>query len=313
MVFVLVLEIGLFVLPYISVFNLSNTFTTSILPAVLDDLTNKNREKQHLAVLAVNPELNKVAELKAHDMASKGYFAHTSPEGKTPWYWFNQVGYKFEYAGENLAIDFTDSQDVTVAWMNSPTHKANIIKRAYTEIGTGIATGTYEGNPTIFVAQVYAKPSGTISNSRSVKVLSDVAVSPKADNNINSTSSPRVLGSETVVVTASNTVPVLAEPIVEKKPLETGFTTNMLDKYLTSPRHILNLVLIVLGVLIALALIFKLFMRVDKRHPRLITNGLILLIVIFGIYALNNYFAKEKTMTTTSFTSFDSLEVVEVK
>lgn len=97
--------------------------------------------------------------MKAQDMATKGYFAHTSPEGKkTPWYWLKQVGYQYQYAGENLAINFTDSKDVTNAWMNSPTHKANIVKDKYTEVGTGIATGLYEGRETVFVAQVYANP-----------------------------------------------------------------------------------------------------------------------------------------------------------
>ena len=41
---------------------------------------------------------------KADDMAAKSYFAHTSPEGIDPWHWFAQVGYKFTYAGENLAV-----------------------------------------------------------------------------------------------------------------------------------------------------------------------------------------------------------------
>ena len=47
------------------------------------------------------------AQAKADDMATKGYFAHTSPDGKNSWYWFKQAGYTFTYAGENLALDFS--------------------------------------------------------------------------------------------------------------------------------------------------------------------------------------------------------------
>ena len=61
--------------------------------------------------------------MKAQDMATLGYFAHVSPDGKTPWYWIEKVGYDYQYAGENLAINFSDSKDVTNAWMASPLHK----------------------------------------------------------------------------------------------------------------------------------------------------------------------------------------------
>jgi Cysteine-rich secretory protein family len=312
MVLVFILEIGLFVLPFVSVLNLSNTFTASVLPAVLDDLTNQNREELKLDPLIISPFLNRIAELKAQDMASKGYFAHVSPEGKTPWYWFDQVGYKYEYAGENLAIDFTDSKDVTVAWMNSPTHKANIIKKAYTEIGTGIATGTYEGSPTVFVAQVYAKPA--VSTPKKISVTKTEVLMASTTKNISASTSAKVLGSEIAVTgevsQKATTTPALFVPIVDKKPVEMVFSNGFIDEYLTSPRHIASVAFMIIAILIALALIFKMFIRMDKRHPRLITNGLVLLIVICGLYAGNNYISQTKLMTTTSFTSFDSVETL---
>jgi uncharacterized protein YkwD len=136
----------------------NNSQLSAILPAVLAELTNEERVKASLSALKENELLNKAATLKASDMATKGYFAHVSPEGKKPWNWVQDVGYKYQYAGENLAVNFKDSEDVTLAWMNSPTHKANIVKAEYTEIGTGVATGTYNGVESIFVAQVFAKP-----------------------------------------------------------------------------------------------------------------------------------------------------------
>jgi len=52
--------------------------------------------------------LEQAAQLKANDMAEKGYFAHTSPDGKTPWEWLKDVSYPFLAAGENLAVNFLD-------------------------------------------------------------------------------------------------------------------------------------------------------------------------------------------------------------
>ncbi len=267
---ILMLEFGVFVFPYIPTLNLSsNNYLAAVLPSVLDNLTNQNRQAQDLNVLTVSPALNKVAELKAEDMAQNGYFAHTSPDGKTPWYWFNLVGYKYEYAGENLAVDFTDSQDVAVAWINSSTHRANILKSTYTEVGTGVATGTYNGNSTVFVVQVFGKPA-----------TSTVAASVLF---------PQVLGASTDV-NATPEVAVLKPTTVES--------------YITSPRHILDVILMVLGTIVAAALILKLFVRMDKKHPALITNGLIVIALIFGIYVTNNIIAQNKMSVTTSFAGF---------
>lgn len=302
-VIIFVMELGVLALPFLPVLNLSNnSYLASVLPAVLDDLTNQNRQAQHLTVLTVNPVLNKVAEMKAKDMAEKGYFAHVSPEGKQPWYWFNLAGYNYEYAGENLAVDFTDSQDVSVAWMNSPTHKANIIKGAYTEMGTGIATGTYKGKPTIFVAQVFGKPAGN-------KVIEKTPVLNKVAPKLEA-STTKVMGASTkALVDEVSTSTATATSIVSSiaktdTPIQTYSKTNIFQKFATSPRHIVNIVFVILAVLVGLALFLKLLIRADKKHPILITNGLVVLVFIFGVYTVNNYLANNKLTKTSSFVSF---------
>ncbi len=123
------------------------------------DLTNENRIQNALPGLMIDPVLVKAAQEKADDEAAKGYFAHTSPEGIDSWHWFAQAGYSFTYAGENLAVDFTDSTAVMSAWMNSPTHRANILNGHYTQIGIATASGMYEGHPTIFVVQEFGSPA----------------------------------------------------------------------------------------------------------------------------------------------------------
>lgn len=88
-------------------------------------------------------------------MVQNGYFSHESPSGLTPWFWLDKVGYDYEYAGENLAVNFTNSEDVSNAWMNSPLHRANILSENYKEIGMAMHDGVYENKDTIFVVQMF--------------------------------------------------------------------------------------------------------------------------------------------------------------
>ena len=282
-------------LPYLPIYDsLNSSFLAAVLPGVLDDLTNQNRQSQNLSPLVVSPTLNNVAEMKVKDMAKFGYFAHTSPDGKEPWYWFNLAGYKYEYAGENLAVDFNDSTDVALAWMNSPTHKANILKNSYTEVGTAVATGTYQGNSTIFVAQEFGRPA--ISNVvTKVAEAAPIAVSPVGKQ----TNEPiAVQISAPVVLGIATNIPAAT---VQEQSLPQSTAINRL---LTSPRHVLNIILIVIGSLVLVALILKLFIRMDKRHPILITNGLAVIVIILGIFTINNFITKIKSTNMTSFAGF---------
>jgi len=113
----------------------------------------------NVSELKVSPILEKAAQMKADDMASKSYFAHNTPDGKTPWYWLEQAGYRYIYAGENLAVNFENSEDVETAWMNSPGHFLNIMNPKYTEIGIATSTGIYKGREAVFVVQMFGKPS----------------------------------------------------------------------------------------------------------------------------------------------------------
>ena len=181
-------ELIVFIFPTLFFANFIETLNLSaVLPGVLSTLTNEERGRNSLPQLTESPLLSQVAQLKANDMAANSYFAHTSPEGKTPWHWFKLVGYSYTHAGENLAVSFTDSHDVTRAWMNSPSHRANIIGKNYREIGTGAATGTYKGAKTVFVAQVYGSPRNprTLTGAVPVSPIWDKAIaSPHQSANL---------------------------------------------------------------------------------------------------------------------------------
>lgn len=137
----------------------SQWLVSTVLPAVVVELTNEERLAITEAPLSRSQVLDQAATLKAEDMARGQYFAHYSPDGVTPWHWFDEVGYFYAHAGENLAIHFSDSGEVVDAWMNSPTHKANIVNGNYTEIGVGTAKGVYQGFDTVFVVQLFGTPA----------------------------------------------------------------------------------------------------------------------------------------------------------
>ena len=139
----------------------SNWMVGTVLPAVIVDLTNTERGREDEVPLKRNTLLDRAAQLKADDMAKNGYFAHYSPSGVSPWFWFDQVSYNYVHAGENLAVHFTDSNDVVDAWMKSPLHKANILNGQYAEIGVGTAKGEYKGVQTVFVVQLFGTQART--------------------------------------------------------------------------------------------------------------------------------------------------------
>lgn len=148
-----------FVSFFLKSFVLTSDNFASIISSVLVDLTNGDREANQVQPLVVSPVLALAAQKKADDMAIKGYFSHTSPEGLNPWHWFAVAGYNFSYAGENLAIDFSDSKDVEKAWMDSLKHRDNILNGNFTEIGIATTKGFYQGRETIFVVQMFGKPA----------------------------------------------------------------------------------------------------------------------------------------------------------
>ena len=131
-----------------------NIFFADITKSTLENLVNQTRQADGLAPLIENQKLNEAAQLKAENMVQNQYFNHTSPSGISPWFWFAKAGYNYKYAGENLAIGFFDSKEVYDAWLNSPSHKANILNPNYKEIGTAVLNGFGQNN-TIVVVQEF--------------------------------------------------------------------------------------------------------------------------------------------------------------
>jgi len=130
------------------------------------DMTNIERQRAGKPLLKYNAVLSRSATDKANDMFFQNYWAHNSPNGTTPWDFFKKEGYKYSIAGENLAKDFYDTDSLMKAWMNSPTHRANIVNQKYQEIGIGVVNGVLNGVKTTLVVQHFASPtSGVVQSS----------------------------------------------------------------------------------------------------------------------------------------------------
>ncbi len=128
-------------------------------PDALLGLTNQQRVTAGLQPLHANTELAASATAKAQDMITRDYWAHFAPDGTSPWYFISQSGYKYTRAGENLAMDFGTDQAVMDGWMNSPTHRANILNPYYVDVGFAVVEGQLQGHDTLLVVAHYGAPA----------------------------------------------------------------------------------------------------------------------------------------------------------
>jgi hypothetical protein len=260
------------------------SFLASIIPGVLVSYTNDERKINNALPLTKSELLTHAAELKARDMATRGYFSHNTPEGLLPWHWIKQVGYEYEYAGENLAVNFSDSKDVVDAWMKSPTHRSNIVKQNYSEIGIALAEGQYKGKDAVFVVQFFGKPKNSQDQS-TISTSSDQRTSTSSELGTpdNSPTLPEVAGAETDKVTQD--ISTTTEP-TDKSP-ESSFT-KATNKAFSSP---VNTASKAFGLVLSVVVLMFAIILIKNRkihHPRIVLMTLALIVIIVGLMYLND-------------------------
>jgi hypothetical protein len=167
--------------------------------------TNVQRLQHQLPALTLDDRLSQAAFLKAKDMFRQQYWAHTAPDGTTPWHWFGVVGYNYTYAGENLAKDFMSAGAVTAAWMASPDHRANILDKDYSQVGFAVVDGTLSGQPTTLVVALYGKP---------VTSLAGVAASQSPQETVSAMEQPVTLWTRLVIAASAFTPVALVALII---------------------------------------------------------------------------------------------------
>ncbi len=280
---------GVFVLAFIIIFLFlasffhatiltSTNFLATILPSVLVDLANEYRVVNNAQPLVFNSVLEDAARRKALDMATKEYFAHTSPEGITPWHWFGEAGYDFIYAGENLAVNFADSEDVNTAWINSAIHRANILNELFSEVGIATARGFYQGRETMFVVQMFGRPAPL----RALNLETEAAVPVDLPEEV---IVPGTVAGDVMFVAVKN--PQWAE-IDEAPKIISGVSSyaSGWERLIASPKKTLQYFYMILAALIVLSLAAVFLVEVGRQHLLHIFYGFSLLLLMgFFIYA----------------------------
>ena len=264
-------------------------YSTEMSRSALLSNTNAERLDEGLVALQINSLLNSSAQAKAQDMVNKNYWAHNSPNGDEPWVFFDAAGYIYQKAGENLAYGFTTSAETVQGWMNSPSHRANILDGKYTEVGFGFVNGANfngSGNQTVVVAH-YANPAGGSSGGSSGGGSTSQPQALQAIEELDDTPDVQELQVETIAradlpVSTDNPIPEDREP----QPITRLQTLTRGD----APWSALLLSSITLGVvviwLIKHAVLVKRFIRNSEHfvahHP--VLDLIVLVIAAVAVY-----------------------------
>lgn len=161
-------------------------FAANIPPSEVIRLTNEKRAQAGLSALTENGTLSQAAQAKAADMLNRDYWSHIAPDGTQPWIFFTNAGYRYRYAGENLARDFSSPSSAVEAWMASSSHKENIMSAKYKEIGIAVVEGDLAGVDTTIIVQFFGTkytdtlPAVPIAEAKSVSTTRPAAtLAPK--------------------------------------------------------------------------------------------------------------------------------------
>ncbi len=292
------------VVPHVKLFGI-------VLTNALVDETNAARMSNDLPALKTNATLEAAARLKAADMVKNNYFAHTSPAGISPWHWFVEAGYNFSTAGENLAVNFSDSEDVTNAWMNSPGHRANILNNKYTEFGIATADGTFDGHSAVYVVQLFGAPvenaplpivavapspkkfTPIVASGPTAPIKAPAPVIVKAPNGADQFAV--VKGAETnaqpVPVVASVPTPVADNTQINLPAPLIVPESHSPSALISAPRNTLNFLFFGAGIAMLLALLINILVKIKIQSPRLIMNGMAVMALALLLFLLNHYLA----------------------
>jgi hypothetical protein len=254
----------------------------------LISLTNQERKAIGISALTENPTLNQAAYEKAKDMLASDYFSHWSPSGTSPWYWFKKAGYSYKLAGENLAIGFFDSEEVVNAWMNSPSHRDNLLNSNFREIGIRV---NFQGSDTTVVVQLFGSPLKTTTKTTTVATptpKSTISPSPEitpspSPSPLEESPAPGIAGEEeggtAAGVLGSEFQLTAPQTEIEKPSFKFSFLKFMMVDY----PEILQRIIFYSLLLVLLAFILNIFIKTHIQDKRLLCRAttIIALLILF--------------------------------
>lgn len=141
--------------PEVNFWNANSSRSLPELRTLALKLINRDRQANGLPPLVEDPLLAQSAQLHAEDMKARNYYAHVTPEGKTPTDRFAAVGGN-DSVGENIMLQSGTIGNGTVlnwgliesfqkSWMYSDGHRVNLLTPQYTKVGYGIVSDTMSG------------------------------------------------------------------------------------------------------------------------------------------------------------------------
>lgn len=231
--------------------------------------TNSRRASAGVGPVQLDGQLNSAAAAKAADMFANQYWAHTSPSGRDPWSFIVAAGYSYLFAGENLARDFGDSGAVVSAWMNSPTHRENLLNSRYKDVGFAVVNGKYGNHETTLVVQMFGTRPGGTPTVQTTEQKPSVAPSlpPVPEPVASAPATPSTPAGEILNIEVPKTNPPRFDPFTLTKNVSTGLVAALMgvlviDGILVYRRRVVRLsghnlahLLMLLAVLAALNLI----------------------------------------------------------
>ena len=248
---------------------------------ILVDLTNNDRVANSLTPLRINEKLNLASRLKNEDMVKNNYFAHNSPQGLTPWYFMQLAGYNFLYAGENLAINFTEAKDVENAWMKSPLHRENLLSDKFQEIGINVSNTNDKSNERIQIVQMFGTPA--------VEDLTPTETAPASLREIK----VKIIQENKNTSTVKNESPTILEPATTTIPTvptiagRETYSTLGERLFFESPKYV-QIIFYFLIIMLALSLLGLTLVEFKRHHYKHIFYGISLIIVLFIFTILNS-------------------------
>lgn len=148
----------------------STPLKTEITPATVLAQMNAERAAAGLAPLRIDSRLAGAATDRIVDMEELGYWAHQSPDGRSPFVWLSSRHYAFSNAGENLATGFESAEVLVLSWMESPGHRANILSPMYQDCGIAIIDGATDRRASgKSVVVLFARPRAEFQATRSAR------------------------------------------------------------------------------------------------------------------------------------------------
>ena len=274
---------------------------------------NKERSLRNLTTLNQNQLLMIAAQYKSDDMQARHYFAHVDPDGHYIWDKIVALGYTpYLQLGENLAIEFSDTDSLVSAWMNSPEHRANILNSGFVDQGMGLNLGNVQQGQyssaitnvfgTLLVnkqAQAAPPPAGgsTPATKPAVKPAATTASAPAAtkmpaSNTAPTTSTSAVVHTPLAIREGSGEKSFSLAPqnqTTSSNPLSTGTAEGLVGN--TSSKNGLATANRDLTVLFALALVLLLgseaweHYKKNGGHLDKKTNNLVLLVLAIIVVA----------------------------